>query len=87
MTMTLIDHRRRFVWGAGLLGLGARCLAIAAEMHDRMIFWSSLGRLSSRQLRDTGLTHNDVTATCCGPISQQAATELRRLAEVRAGNW
>lgn len=48
---------------------------------------ASLGRLSDANLRDIGLTRNDVEAATHLGASRDASEILARKARLRAGNW
>jgi len=63
------------------------CIAVVAEIRDRMETRKSLDNLSPRYLRDIGLIESDIDSANSAPLSQEAATELKTKARVRSGNW
>ena len=87
--MTLIRNNQpaRAVGYATVNKIGARFLALVAELRDRKEITKGLGKLSPHEMRDIGLIQNDVGSACSNRLSQGASTQLLRTAQQRSGNW
>ena len=58
-----------------------------SEAKTRRALRSSLAKLSKKDLRDIGLTRNDVLASCKSPLKRNAARDLSEISNTRAKNW
>lgn len=80
--------RRRYSYPTGyIVRFFGGCLALVEEIRNRRHIRKSLGSLSSRDLRDIGLTVNDVDSANSAPLSQDAATELKMKARLTSASW
>ncbi len=87
MTLILIERLRHVQHGATLVRLGTKIFTMAAELRRRKGIEKALARLSPRDLRDIGLTPNDIECVGSRPLAHDVATELHHKALLRCGNW
>ena len=64
-----------------------RLLNLILELRVRRAQTRSLGRLTSRELKDVGLIENDIAAANNLPIGSDAAMALKQASRGRLGNW
>lgn len=77
-TTKIIPALRRFAhWG----------WSYVLEARSRWSQTASLSRLKERDLRDIGLTENDISTVSQLPLEADAASALRRARLDRSGNW
>ncbi len=74
-------------WAPFLLQLGAGVRSLFNEIDSHRRMKASLVDLSAKDLRDIGLTRNDVTSIGDLPLPSSGALELVQTAGSRAGNW
>lgn len=60
---------------------------IILEVVKRQGLKSNIGKLSARDLRDVGLTENDVTSAQGASWAASASELLSEARRTRAGNW
>ncbi|MBS9718891.1 hypothetical protein ACFFUT_04750 [Pseudohalocynthiibacter aestuariivivens] len=87
MTQTQFDQPSRVYLRILFVRLIGSCRASVAEMHTRRNINKSLGKLSSRHLRDVGLIPGDIDAANSASLSQEAVTDLGTRVQIRSGNW
>lgn len=88
--MTIFDFQHSYPSDrhlSRLSRLGQSILMQLAEIQNRRKLRSGLAKLSEKDLRDISLTRHDVLTCCNMPKSRDAADELCKIAETRAGNW
>ena len=77
-TTQITSSLRRFAhWG----------WSYVVEARSRRSQTASLSRLKERDLRDIGLTENDISTVSHLPLDADAASALRRARLDRSGNW
>ena len=57
------------------------------ELRTRRVQSAALHQLKDRDLKDIGLTDNDISAASHLPLSSDAAAALHRASLHRSGNW
>lgn len=87
MTFVQSDKHRPSVYGPAGYTLIRFCANMFRELNRRLKMQSSLGKLSARDLRDIGLTKDDVASAGHYPLSQNTSETLRQKTLQRATNW
>ena len=88
--MTFISQTaptQQISWGQPFVQLATEIRRMFSEAADRRRMKESLRSLSAKDLRDVGLTRNDVSSIDQLPLSWSSAQELSQTAMRRAGNW
>lgn len=88
--MTILDSEHSFPTNAQpsiLARLSRRIVILLNEHKSRYEARKSLANISEKDLRDVGLTRFDIESSSKLPLSQDAAEELRKIVNTRAGNW
>lgn len=63
------------------------CEQLIHSIVDRQRLRAGMGRLSARELRDIGLTENDVAQAQTVSLIADASDMLQRERHKRSGNW
>ncbi len=74
-------------WGTTVVPMATKLIIMFNEVIDHQRMKASLGELSAKNLRDIGLTKNDVFAIDQMPLPSCGALDLQNTAKARASNW